>query len=204
MKKIMMMLSMVVVINICAREFKPTSRHRFFDDVSRYELAIVLFYEENKHVRHDRDLSEQIKWLKQDFRDASKAEPYVAFLSLTFTKDELEDISRSYGVTQLPTAMLFRKGTNRTTNDARWAQKIVIKRTGFLTYQEIINLVQDYLEHSSTTLLKSKNRLQNVELNKLVLMLYWGPYWGYGWGWGYPYYSRPYYYGGWPYYGYYW
>ena len=172
----------------------------------RYNLAIALFYDAGK-IRRDmdpdtREAIEMNRAAKNMFKSASKMFTYndadLIFLAINTRKRKTVGMDRSYGITEVPTFMLFKDGVPYKDSTGR-----VVAKTGFFerpALEKFINThFKDFIE---------KNRKRNAEIRRRKAeerSFYWGWGWGYPYygGYGYPYYGYPYYWG-YPYYrGYY-
>jgi len=84
-KRLLLLISIIIWgwFYIDAREYRVATSHKFHDMINRQELAIVMFYQESKAQSHrdresEKELSKKIKYLKENFHDASKQERFVA------------------------------------------------------------------------------------------------------------------------------
>jgi thioredoxin-related protein len=185
MKKLFyILLGMTCIASAHVHTYKPSNDDRLFDTISSQNLAIVMFY-------HDEKNDKNTHAAKKNFQAASRNEPYVAFIYANIDKDDILSTAQEFGAQKFPTYMLFKNG------------KGVVQKPGFMSKYAIIDFIERHFKSDINKILKlrreqAQRRAEQARINAA----YWGPYWGFGWGWGgYPYGGG---YWGAPYYGYYW
>lgn len=165
---------------LSAKMYKPSDRDRMFDTIDRKELAIVMFYREAD--RQDREASNAVRRLRENFRRASSSESDVAFILMDVDKDDIKQIN---GFPIMPPVMvLFKDG--KLVRD----KNQIATLSGQASSAQISRFVRDHFKEEIRDIRRERTE-------RRAASWYVGPY--YNWYWGYPYYY-PYYYR--PYYGY--
>lgn len=102
-KLILLMTACLMISGIsCAKMKSATSRRDFEQSVANANMVVALFYDEKD------------KGLTQMYEDVSKVQRYddadIVFLRVNTARPELNKLASLYGVTTMPTIILFKKG----------------------------------------------------------------------------------------------
>jgi hypothetical protein len=180
-----------------ARERSVSSEKRFYSFIRKNELAVVLFYRKDKEIKQDDVLYNQVVSLERMFSSTSRTPSYreaeIQFLTINVTKEKLIDLAQDFGVTSIPSFILFKDGVPVRKNGT------IVRLDGFIDRERLINFIDSHFETRVKDIIKEKAEARKRAAEERRYWYYSRPYWDWGWGWGYPYYW------GWPYYRYhYW
>ena len=181
--------------NVVGKIIKVSSQRRFDKAVAKYRYAVVLFYQRDKQTRRDERMRGQISDLETMTTSLSKSPRYkeakLPFLRVNVAKADLDQLAQKYGVTQMPTFMLFSGG-----EEVREGRNIA-RLTGFVSRTQLEAFIDKHLKDQIEDTIEQKAEARKRRLERARIRAYYYPY-GYG-----GYYGWPYHYGyGWPYYGY--
>lgn len=181
-----------VALGTISYEKTVNSRTDFSKELRKYPRAVVMFYESRFDTKEERkEYSKNFKDALRAFSSVSKMPRYkdasIAFLRIDVDKKEVAALAGRYGVDALPTSMLFVNGRPLATQ-----QGVVVRRTGFLEKEDLIQLVERYYGKDINSILKELARLRQREREERA-QSGWSPYFYWGYGGGYPY-GYPYYY----------
>lgn len=153
---------------------------------AKYPLVVAAFFDRDKKQMSKEDVK-QAKEFRSMVRSVAKKDRYddadVLFLTVNISKGDTARLLERYGITAVPTTMLFFKG----------APYKDVRKVGYLTPYSLEDFVEDNFGDVINDILhaKAEERARRAYYRSL-----YAPYWGY-WGWGAPYYyGYPYYYGG--------
>ncbi len=174
---------------VVGKEIKISSQARFNKAIAKYRLAVVMFYQRDKQLRHDKSLRQQITDLEVMFRSLSKAPTYmsadVQFLRVNIGKKDLEQVAQDYGVKDMPAFLLFNGGL-----PARDQQKNIAVLPGFVSRTQLQAFIEKHLQETIDEVMEEKAEARKRRLERARIRYYERPY----------YYHYPYYWGGyWPY-----
>ena len=117
-KKLVMLVGITLVSSrlhmLFAKHVTVKSEKRFDRALDNNKFAVVMLFEEDKQMRKDREYKNKVNELKRMFKGASKLNTYrkgdVEFVAVNVKKKNLQDVADNFGVTQLPTFLLFKNG----------------------------------------------------------------------------------------------
>ncbi|MBN1549565.1 hypothetical protein JW872_02790 [Candidatus Babeliales bacterium] len=189
---------------ICADVLSVTNKRSLEAVLDKNELAVVLFYEQDREIRKDKATNDQIEAMEKSFESAARSEKYVRFIRVNLAKDKLDDLRQEYRIGTTPIVMLFRRGLpyeekgGQEEESTFWGMKrgdvkSPVVLTGFRNRSEIVEFIRDSFNEYIDEI-KQQKREEAAE--RRARSAYYGPYLGVSWGT--PYYWYPY-----GYYGYY-
>lgn len=176
----------------------PRNDRNFYDLITKYQFAAVLFYQDSKVVRRDAGARQVIDFMNGTFDRLGRYGYYrdadLVFMKVNVERDNLADVSHAFQIVQLPCVVLFKSGVPI---QDRYGKPLML--VGSSSADQIERLIKSNLkkELDANVQKRAEERRQQRELDRL-----YGPSfsWGLGWGWPGAYYGSwgwPGYYGGW-------
>ena len=176
-----------------AKEVSVSSEKKFYRRLDKHDLAVVMFYKEDREVRKDRVLKQRIKNLENMFKATSTIRRYeeanIVFIKVNTAKNAVSDLHRDFQVTKLPAFVVFKYNT-----PVRDEQKNIVQLNGFVSREALKEFIDKNLEDAIDDIIEEKGEIRKRKLEEERLRYrYYGPYFNYGYS---PYYYHsPYYYG---------
>lgn len=172
-------LALVSTLPVVGKVVKVRSKRAFDRLVDReFDHAIAMFYYADPDTYQDHKLSDDIDFLKGNFRAASRVPFYkdaeMGFLRVNVARSDLDKVADRYGVNSYPAYLLFRFG-----------QKLGAQRNDYLSSSKIESFIDGTLKDQLKAAVKRKERIRKERRHHH----YGGPwYYNYHWpyhGWGY-------------------
>jgi len=179
-----------------ARVQKVRSDNKFYDRIMKRQLAVAMFYKEDKETRKDKDLREKVNRLERMFSVIGKQGYYkeggVSFVKANSKYDMIKELAESFSITTLPAFLLFKNGVHL--KDKK-GNPIIL--AGWPTFEQVEDFIRGHFEKDiEKNIRRRAERLRRLREAQRMSYLYYRPYfyggwpyWGYGSGWGW--------YGGW-------
>src|SRR5690349_14496010 len=102
------LLSFAVVVQ--AKETSVKSEDKLERVARRNELAVVVFYKEDRETRRDRELRRRMDTIRADFRALTRTLRYksadLAFMSANITRNDLQAVAQELGLQEIPAVVL--------------------------------------------------------------------------------------------------
>ncbi|KKP35457.1 MAG: hypothetical protein UR26_C0004G0004 [candidate division TM6 bacterium GW2011_GWF2_32_72] len=181
MKKKLIILNLIIVAALVARERSISSAKRFSNDINKYDMSVVCFYQYDKATKQDESLKQQVKQMLDMFDELSKKTNYkragVIFLKCNIDDPEWVALANSYGVVDFtkPTFFLFRGGSPVKDN-----------LVGFVSRKALEELIDDNWGSRIDDIIEAKNKEEMRKAEQAALYgAAWGPYYDGYWGWPY-------------------
>ncbi len=183
---------------VCAKDIRVRSSEALRKKLTQAPYSLVLFYDDSREMKKDKNARDAIDNMEAMFRSLSKDAPYkdaqLQFIRAQVNREGLHSVLRRYELKQLPAFVIFL---------GREKQAVAY---GNLYRDDVEQFIEMNLKNKMKEVIKQADELRKKRLEEAKIRAYnrpyiYGPY-GYG-PWLYPYgwygYGRPYWYGG-----YYW
>jgi hypothetical protein len=183
---------------LCAKDIRVRSSEALRKKLTQAPYSIVLFYDDSRELKKDKNARDAIVNMEAMFKSLSKEDYYkdaqLQFIRAQVNREGLHPVLRRYELKKLPAFVIFL---------GREKQSVAY---GNLYRDDVEKFIAMNLENKMKDVIKQADELRKKRLEEAKIRAYnrpytYGPY-GYG-PWLYPYgwygYGRPYWYGG-----YYW
>lgn len=176
-----------------AKEREARSYEKLQLLLAKAPYTVVVFYDNSREHRKNKELKQKIRNLQVMFRAVSKDSTYkeanLQFIKADISRSNLAQALRTYGINTVPQFLLF-LGRERIKGQAL---------KGFIYRDDLERFINQNLKGQMQQQMKEKEQARKRELQEAKIRAYnrpyWGsPYWYYGY---YPYWWGPYRYGYW-------
>lgn len=161
----------------------PRNDRSFYDLITKYQFAVVLFYQENKEINKDRHMRQINNFMDGTFARLSRNGYYrdgdLAFIKVNVMRDDLENVQHEYQITTLPSILIFRNGVPF--QDAQGKRLMI---AGQASADQIDSLIAAHLKKELDANVQKRAEQRRIQ-RELDAWYGYGPnvYWNWGWGW---------------------
>lgn len=189
-KKALMLMAVIVIVSmarnaVVAKEVNATSENKFYAALRKTELAVVLFYRDDRAERRAGKSSEN---LLNIFKSLSRFDTYkyanINFIKVNVEKAKIASVAQDFKITQFPTVLLFKDGDVVTDDNGNRASL-----SDPITRSSVKNFIDTNLSDDIDAIVEKKREENRIRAeNRAVAAAAWYGSYGYGypgWGWGY-------------------
>jgi len=193
-KKLLLIVGTAVslVITLIPRTVTVKSEGSFDRLISRHEIAVVMFYREDRTTGDDSTLKKNINATEYMFKNVEKKGRYkevnIAFIKVNIARDFLDDVAKRFAVKKVPAFVLFKDGV-----PVRDKEKNMAMVTGFISRADLINFIEKHLDDDLQEIIDEKEEIRQRRREEAQSWSYYNypyyyPHYGYGYGY-WPYYQ---------------
>ena len=167
--KMLIVASLLVGLNVQARYISVKNDVHFFDEINKFEFALVCFIQtpQSGHQDENKFLRKDIKLLEKTIEAISDTEPYrhelkheLGFIVVDAAKNSVESLIKKYHVSfdEMPQFLLFKNG-KVVSSMAGESAKLV----GFVCKADLLDFIDDYFGKALDDILDKKAEERNED-----------------------------------------